>query len=124
MEAQILDSYLYDNQIGGVVTEDVWDVSLDNALVHLGGILLDSLVVEASDREKQVLVALAQKLKPLGWKEITRNVRCVDKKFPKDAVGTVLSRLVGKQLLVQEKRGTYRLPDRLFREYLLRTLQT
>lgn len=124
LETQILCSYLYDNQIGGLVGEEAWEVSLDSALVHLGGILLDSFVIEASDRERQALIALAQKLKPLGWKEITRAVQCINKDFPEDAVGMVLARLACKQLLVQEKRGIYRLPDRIFREYILRTLQT
>ncbi|OGC22637.1 hypothetical protein A3J90_07430 [candidate division WOR-1 bacterium RIFOXYC2_FULL_37_10] len=124
LESQILCSYLYDNQIEGIVGEDVWDVSLDNTLGYLGEILLNSLIVEASDREREILLVLAREFKPLGWKEIADEILRVNKKFPKEAVGTILARLVSKQLLTQEKRGIYLLPDRMFREYLLRNLHT
>ena len=43
-----------------------------------------------------------------------------DKEFPTHSVGKFLSRLIDKKLVQQPKRGIYQLPDRMFKEYILR----
>lgn len=122
LELQILCSYLYDNQIGGKVSDESWQVSLDATLSHMGEILLDALITEASKREKQVLKVLARINRSIEWKEITREILKTDQKYPEKTVGLRLTRLVDKGLLESNERGIYRFPDRLFREYVIRVI--
>lgn len=120
LELQILCSYLYENQIGGKVTDEVWEVSLDATLIQIGEILLDALYGIASERERQILKVFARTHQSLNWKDITEEMKEKDAKFPAESIGMYLGRMVEKELLKQEKRGPYSLPDRMFREYLLR----
>lgn len=117
-ELQTLCSFLYDNQIGGKVTDDIWEVSLDLAITQLGEILLDYLYDDASPSEREVLKALSEEYKPVESKIVTEKI----KKFSNEAVNKYLNRLVSKGLLVKQKRGFYIFPDRMFREYILRKL--
>ncbi len=119
-ELQILCSYLYENQIGRKITVRSWDTSLGLTLENLGQILLDTLIREASDRERQLLKVLASVEYPLEWKSIIPLVKNMAKSFPSHSVGKFLSRLLEKGLIQQPKRGVYKLPDRMFREYILR----
>lgn len=119
-EVQILCSYLYENQIAKRITTKSWDTSLTLTLEHLGQILLNSLIQNASERERQLLKILARKDFPLEWKEIVNLVKTTYKKFPPASVGKFLTSLLEKKLIQQPRRGIYKLPDRMFREYVLR----
>lgn len=119
-ELQILCSYLYENQIGKKITAKSWYTSLSLTLENLGHILLDTLIREASEREYQLLKVLASIEYPLEWKSIISLVEKTVKDFPSHSVGKFLSRLLEKGLIQQPKRGVYKLPDRMFREYILR----
>lgn len=119
LELQILCDYLYDNQIGGVVGEDVWGGSLDETLNQLGEILLDHLYGEASTQEWGLLEILSQFVKPFEIKVIFRKT----KRFTASAVRTLLGRLAEKGLIIKRERGLYSFPDRLFREYVARKRQ-
>ena len=117
-ELQVLCSFLYDNQIAGKVTEDIWEISLDMAITQLGDILLDHLYDEASPSEIEVLKVLSEENEPGGSKAITKKT----KKFSSEAVNKYLNRLVSKKLLVRKDRGVFAFPDRMFKEYVLRKL--
>ena len=119
-ELQIRCSYLYENQIGKKITTRSWDTSLTLTLESIGQILLDTLIQGASEREQQLLKILATSESSLEWKAITSLVKEAYKTFPTQSVGKFLSRLLEKGLIQQPKRGIYKLPDRLFREYILR----
>ncbi|MDI6735501.1 MAG: AAA family ATPase [bacterium] len=115
-ELQILCSFLYDNQLGGKVTDDTWEVSLDMAITQIGNILFDHLYDDASPSEKEILKVISEEYKPVESKTITEKI----KKFKNEAVNKYLHRLVSKKLLILEQRGVFALPDRMFREYVLR----
>ncbi len=119
-ELQILCSYLYENQIGKKITAKSWDTALALTIEYIGQILLNTLIQNSSNRERQLLKVIASSESPLEWKEITSIVKKTYKEFPIHSVGKFLSRLVEKGLAHQPKRGTYKLPDRMFREYILR----
>ncbi len=119
-ELQILCSYLYENQIGKKITTRSWDTSLTLTLESIGQILLDTLIQGASEREQQLLKVLASSESSLEWKAITSLVKEAYKTFPAQSVGKFLFRLLEKGLIQQPKRGIYKLPDRMFREYILR----
>ena len=118
-ELQLLCSNLYDNQIGGKVTEEVWKVSLQETLNSLGEILFDSLYEEASPKERELLCIMARYIKPLSSKEVTSKLRKHMPEFPFSNTGTYLNRLVSKGLLKKRGRGIFSLPDRMFKEYIL-----
>jgi len=119
-ELQILCSYLYENQIGRKINARSWDTSLNLTLEYLGQILLATLIQGTSQREQQLLKVLASSDSPLEWKTITSLIKGTYKTFPAQSVGKFLSRLLEKGLIQQPKRGIYKLPDRMFREYILR----
>ncbi len=115
-ELQLLCNFLYDNQIGGKVNEDSWDVSLDTAITHLGEILFDYMYDSASPTEKEVLRALSEKYTPVESKTLSKRL----KRFKSEDVNKYLNRLAAKKLVVRKERGVFALPDRMFREYVLR----
>jgi hypothetical protein len=112
---QVLCNFLYDNQIEGKVNENIWDVSLNMTISHLGDVLFDYLYDSASPSEKEILRVLAEEHGPLGNKMIAARA----KKFKSEAVNKYLNRLVLKKLVVKTERGIFDLPDRMFREYVL-----
>ncbi len=118
-ELQILCSNLYDNQIGGKVTDTVWDNSLILALSNLGEILLDSIYDEASPRERELLYLFAKENRPLLWTEIHERIETYKQDFPKKSISEYLKRIVEKKLLIKLEKGLYNLPDRLSGEYIL-----
>lgn len=115
-EMQVLCSFLYDNQIGGKVNEDIWDVSLTMTIDHLGDVLFDFLYDSASPSEKEVLIIIAEEYKPIESKVLTKKI----KKFKNEAVNKYLNRLLSKKLVIRKERGVFALPDRMFREYIIR----
>jgi hypothetical protein len=107
---------LYDNQIGGKVSEDIWEVSLNMTIDHLGEVLFDHLYDSASPSEREVLMVLSKEYKPVDSSSVTKEI----KKFKNEAVNKYLNRLVLKKLLVRKERGIFAFPDRMFREYIFR----
>jgi hypothetical protein len=53
-ELQVLCSFLYDNQIQGKVSKDIWESSLNMAVNHLGDVLFDYIYESASPSEREV----------------------------------------------------------------------
>jgi len=67
-----------------------------------------------------LLKVLALGRKPLGWKTIITKVKQKYREFPPHSVGKFLASLLEKELICQQKRGVYKLPDKMFEEYILR----
>ena len=121
-EVQLLSSHLYDGQIAGKVNNDVWDNALDNTLKELGKDYFDSLLTKASDRERDLLKILAEERRPLSIKDF-REMMIVGrhaKKFPIDNIKNFLYRLEEKGVLKRDQRGNFDIPDRMFREFVLK----
>jgi hypothetical protein len=115
-ELQVLCNFLYDNQIAGRVSEDTWEISLDTAITHLGEILFDYMYDSASPTEKEVLRALSEEYSPFESKALSKRL----KKYKSEDVNKYLNRLVAKKLVIRKERGVFQLPDRMFREYVIR----
>ena len=117
-ELQVLCSFLYDNQIAGEVTVDVWDVSLDSAITQMGDVLLDTLYESASETEKAILKEYAEDSEDFRSKRIDIETKVLSS----EEVAKYLNRLADKELLVRRGRGIYTFPDRIFREYVSKYL--
>jgi hypothetical protein len=117
-ELQVLCSFLYDNQIAGEVTGDVWDVSLEMTLTRMGDVLLDSLYESASLTERAILKGYAGD----SGEFRSRETEIETKLLSSEEVSMYLIRLAEKGLLIRKSRGLYAFPDRLFREYCVRHL--
>jgi len=117
-ELQVLCSYLYDNQIGGKVTGDVWDTSLGMTITQMSDVLLDSLYESASLTERAILKGFAEDSGDFRSKEIDIDTKLLSS----EEVSMYLNRLAEKGLLTRKSRGLYAFPDRLFREYCARYL--
>jgi hypothetical protein len=118
-ELQVLCNKLYDNQIGGKVTMDVWDVSLTNALKELGGGIFNSLYERASPQEKKVLYLAALMNGPFKQFQIFERSIKEDFKLPENTIKSSLSRLVAKQLLIKPDKFMFSITDNLLKEYIL-----
>jgi AAA+ ATPase superfamily predicted ATPase len=118
-ELQVLCNKLYDNQIGGKVIMDVWDVSFTSALQELGGGIFNSLYERASPQEKRVLYLAALMDKPVKQSQIFERSTREGVNLPENTIKSSLSRLVAKQLLIKPDKFKFSITDNLFKEYIL-----
>lgn len=120
-EVQLLASHLYDAQIEGKVNVDVLEQALNNTLKELGQDYFNSLFTKASDRERDLLMVLAEEKKPLSIKDL-KDMMIVGryaKKFPLANIKNFLYRLEEKGIVNREQNGNFNIPDRMFREFIL-----
>lgn len=118
-ELQILCSNLYENQISGKVTEQIWNVSLSNDLKALGERVFDGLYSKASKQEKMVLYLIALLKGPVERKDILSLSKKYNLNLSENIVGSALYRLTSKGLLKKQGNFEYLPPDRFFKEYVL-----
>lgn len=121
-EVQLLASHLYDCQINGRVSASAWDTALSNTLKELGKDYFISLLAKASDRERDLLKILAEEKKPLTITDF-RNMMIVGrhaKKFPIANIKNFLYRLEEKGIITRNQSGSFDIPDRMFREFILK----
>lgn len=121
-EVQLLASHLYDGQIQGKVKLDAWGGALTNTLKELGKDYFNTLLGKASDREKDLLKILAEEKKPLSIKDF-RTMMIVGrhaKKFPIANIKNFLYRLEEKGILKRNQDSSFDIPDRMFREFVLK----
>jgi len=85
------------------------------AVNHLGDVLFDYIYGTASPSEREVLMALADEYEPIESKALTKKV-----KLKNEMVNKYLNRMVSKKLVTRKERGVFALPDRMFREYIIR----
>lgn len=119
-QMQILCSYLYENQIKGIVGLDQLDSAISQTLDELGPIILDPLYSSASEQEKATLQAMALKYQVYSFENIGKQFHSLKRRMSKGTLSTAVSRLCDKGLLVKLERGKYRLVNRLFNEFVLR----
>ena len=121
-EVQLLSSHLYDGQIEGKVGSQAWDNALGNTLKELGRDYFNTLFSRASDRERDLLKMLSEEKKPLSLKDF-RTMMIVGrhaKKFPVANIKNFLYRLEEKGIISRNEKGSFDIPDRMFREFVLR----
>jgi len=121
-EVQLLSSHLYDAQIEGVVSGVSWESALTNTLNELGKNYFDSLFCRASDRERVLLKILCEEDRSISLKEF-RTLMIVGryaKKFPIANIKNFLYRLEEKGIIIRDGSGNFDIPDKMFREYMLR----
>lgn len=118
-ELQVLCSHLYNHQIGGRVTEEVWDKSLLDALLEVGEVVFDAIYDQASLKERQILHLMAISSIAVGRKEIADIAKTKEFNLTEDAISMYLNRAVKKGMIRRLDRNRYALLDRFFREYLM-----
>lgn len=119
-ELQTLCSTLYENQINGKVSVNVWDASLTKTLAELGDRVFESQYNEASETEKTVAKLLASSKNTLSRKEMLALAHEKDISISASTIGKSLTRLVDKGILSKDGKFTYAIPDPMFREYVKR----
>lgn len=120
-ELQLLASHLFDAQLQGKVTMSEWLPAFNNTLRELGKDYFQSLFERASDREKEVLLVLAESKATLPQSEI-RRIMIVEKhakNFPVANIKNFLYRLHAKGLVHRLDNGNFQILDPIFREYVL-----
>ncbi len=119
-ELQVVCSTLYENQIGGKVAEDVWSKSLTDALNELGEKVFDALYEKASKNEQAVLYFMSLLNKQVSPQELLKSSNDLSGGMSPTVITTGLQRLFKKGLVIKPEKYTYSLPDRMFREYVIR----
>ena len=119
-EIQVLCANLYDNAIKERVASEQWNPALNETLLNLGEVVWDAMYNEASEQERKVLYVTAWVEKSLNRKGISRITEKNNLGISDNALGVLLSRLLDKKLITKPDRYKYSLPDKLFREYILR----
>ncbi len=121
-EVQLLSSHLYDGQIEGKVSDGSWGNALNNTLKELGRDYFSMLLARASDREKELLKILAEEKRAISIKEF-REMMIVGphaRRFPIANIKNFLYRLEEKGIIIRDQKGSFDIPDRMFREFVLR----
>jgi len=125
-EVQLLSNHLYDGQIEGRVTEGVWENALNNTLKELGKDYFNTLLAKASDRERYLLKILAEEKRPLSIKDF-RTMMIVGRharRFPIANIKNFLYRLQEKGVVRRDQDAGFDIPDRMFREFVLKFVRT
>jgi hypothetical protein len=118
-ETHVLCSHLFDNQIRGKVTLDVFEPALKLTLETLGEEVFSGLFESASDSEQLVLDTLARSENEAGFGEITERAKKTHN-LSKLTVASALERLVEKRIIIKPKRGSYLVEDNLFKIFIVR----
>jgi hypothetical protein len=113
-EVQALCEALFDRQIRGRVLMENWETALHHTLIALADAEFKGMLGRASDQELAVLRAIARSGETLGPSGVKRLCPGVG------GVREVLRRMVSKGLVERSARGSYRLTDWLFAEYVRR----
>jgi predicted ATPase len=119
-ELQLLASHLFAAQLQGKVTMSEWLPAFKNTLRELGKDYFQSLFERASDREKEVLLVLAEAKAALPQSEI-RRIMIVEKhakNFPVANIKNFLYRLHDKGLIKRQDNGDFQILDPIFGEYV------
>lgn len=119
-EVQLLCSYLYEAQIEGVVSDNIFDKVLKNALIELGRDYFEALYRRASERETEILSILAENNKPLSISRI-RSIMITEKRaksFPVANIKNFLYRLNDKELIKRKENDEFEISDPMFLNYL------
>jgi len=117
-EMQVLCYHLFSNQLGGRVDREVWDKALDKAIKDLGLAVFDNLYGLASREEAKVLRAVATHNSPVPTREIQRSVQAGRRAETAKSISKYIQRLRDKGLVQRCGRGSYLVPDPMFRAYL------
>ncbi len=119
-ELQLLASHLFAAQLQGKVTMSEWLPAFKTTLRELGKDYFQSLFERASDREKEVLLVLAEAKAALPQSEI-RRIMIVEKhakNFPVANIKNFLYRLHDKGLVKRQDNGNFQILDPIFGEYI------
>jgi len=119
-ELQVLCSRLYENQIKGRVTDDVWEHALNDTLMELGEMVFERSYMAASENERKVLYILAQNTKASTPHELVDSIANKEFNLSRQIIKTALRRLNKKDIIIQPDKFVYVLPDKMFGEYVLR----
>ncbi len=121
-EVQLISSHLYELQIEGKVTKEVWETALNNTLKELGRDFFLSLFSKASEREKDLIKILIEKNIPMGISDFRTAVTFERriKKFPIENIKNFLYRLQDKGIIVRLSDGRFDISDRMFKEFIKR----
>lgn len=119
-QLQVLCDYLYESQVEGVVKVDSLESSLDKTLEDLGEIILEFLYNSASDKEKQILRIMAENYETTSHDKLLKLTKKRDIVSNRGPFSALLTRMVNKGIIAKLTRGNYKLPNRIFAEYVLR----
>lgn len=119
-EVQLLAGHLYDSQLQGRVTQVEWPVAFRATLRELGRDYFGALARRASDRERDVLLVLAERQRPMTIADL-RSTMIVERRirnFPIANIKNFLYRLEQKGLVRRSEDGAFRILDPMFAAYL------
>lgn len=117
-EMQVLCYHLFDNQLSRRVEIGVWDKSLECALRDLGFAIFDSWFSQASSEETKVLRVIAEAEESISAKDIQSTLTKQSAGVSSANLGNYLKRLCAKNLVCKTGRGSYAIPDGMFRSYV------
>lgn len=117
-EMQVLCYHLFNNQLSRRVDVDVWDKALQAALNDMGVAIFGHWFGQASGEEAKVLRVIAEAEGPMSAKQVSELASGGKVKISPRNVAKYLQRLVEKKLIFKSGRGSYTIPDQMFRVYV------
>jgi hypothetical protein len=118
-EMQVLCYNLFDLQIMGRVSIEMWEKALRKSVIDLGGAVFAHWYKDASSNEKRVLRVLAgASTEGVSLNQIQEALQSQRVKVRTNDVSTYLQRLLQKQIISRLERGQYAIPDPMFRAYI------
>lgn len=116
-QLQVICDNLYENQVNGKITGNAFSVALESTLQDLGEIILDNLFEKASEKEKLILLKMAEKYRPYGSNDLSD---ILNGTIEKNEIRTMLLRLTKKEIIKNISRGRYAISSRMLSEYIIR----
>lgn len=117
-EMQLLCSSLFDNQVGGRVGPDVWDISLQTAITAMGKSTFDGWLEMVTDEERDILRVFVSSDGSLSMNEILAALRSYGLEAMADTVIQHLSSLSDKRIIERLSNTRYCFSDGMLGEFI------
>jgi AAA ATPase domain len=116
-EMQLLGSHLFDNQLSGKVTDEVWEKSLQDTLSKLGSAVFERWLDGVNSEEGKILVYITQLGKEVSDREIQAFIQQNSPGNFSENAEKYLQSLVEKRLLCK-RLGIYTIVDPMLGAYI------
>jgi uncharacterized protein len=117
-EMQVLCYYLFNNQIGRKINDEIWKKSVEETISDIGETIFNSIFDELSTEERKILLLMTD---PKIVFTESQMLRCIDTsriRINKNEAFNIMQGLAKKKILIKNNREEFKIADNLFLHYI------